>query len=962
MSMGVTNRLWAVSLIALAVEIAGCATPAVEECGATGVLCPSSTHCAAAQGICLPNTNTCGDAHKDVGEACDDGNNLDGDGCSADCKSTETCGNGTLDSKVGEVCDDPLARDTDGNLICSANCRSNETCGNHTIDTEAGEVCDDGNNVDGDGCSHDCKSDERCGNGIVDTSVGEVCDNPDRTKCSADCKSLLKCGNGIVDEGSGEECDDGANNGDDKDCRHDCIINRCGDGFPNLHGSRPEQCDAATPVADHDRHATPTETAGCNLDCTIPSCGDGKVNVHFTPTGAAGHEQCDAAAGNNDNADCTAHCQIATCGDDLHDTAGPLLKETCDDGNRNDNDACTNACIDRKCGDGILDTAVGEECDLGTGNSDTGACTAGCLIAKCGDGKVETNVEQCDHGTNNGTTNDTCSTDCKLRTCGNGILDPGEECDKGTANDDQGDCRTDCIINRCGDGHINLHGAHTEACDDGPVAGANDHTVTPTETANCNATCTKPACGDGIVNVHFTPTGAAGHEQCDDHGVANGDGCSSTCQFETCGNHVLDPGEECDGPAGLQPCSSTCRQQRCGNGILDPGEQCDDGNADDHDDCVACKIAFCGDGKTQNEVVDGHAATESCDNGATNGLDGLCTKDCHSSTCGDGVLDPANNEQCDNGAANGAGKPCNANCRLNVCGDGDVLTGQEQCDNGSNNGAHKACRANCVLNVCGDGDVLTGTEQCDDGNHTDGDGCEGNCTTATCGNGIVDAGENCDDGNANACGSCGQTCAVINTGAATGLLFVGSGPDLDTAPTGGGTNHFSLSDDFANPDTKVTFEYTNGTAAAGNIAIPFVDTGATPDTQAQIATKTAAAINLSKLLITATAVNNVVVLVNQRSSARGNGTIILAAGSSNFLQSPMAGGVGGDCNTGVGCVSDVDCGGGHCHNGSCAQCAANADCGTHLCDTAQGVCRPCKHNIDCGGAGTCTADHVCAGN
>ena len=112
--MGVTNRLFAVSLTAVVaaclgvVGLSGCATPAVEDCGATGVLCPSGTHCAAAQGICLPDTNTCGDAHKDPGEACDDGNTNDGDGCSADCKSDETCGNGTLDSKVGEVCDDPL--------------------------------------------------------------------------------------------------------------------------------------------------------------------------------------------------------------------------------------------------------------------------------------------------------------------------------------------------------------------------------------------------------------------------------------------------------------------------------------------------------------------------------------------------------------------------------------------------------------------------------------------------------------------------------------------------------------------------------------------------------------------------------------------------------------------------------------------------------------------------------------
>ena len=950
--MGI-NRLFLASIVFVLVGIAGCASPNVEECGATGVFCPENTHCAAAQGICIPNANLCGNAHLDPGEVCDDGNNIDGDGCSADCKSNETCGNGIVDVKVGEVCEPPLARDDKGNLICSANCRSNETCGNKIVDKEAGEVCDDGNHVDGDGCSHDCKSDERCGNGIVDTAVGEVCDSPDRTKCSADCKSLLKCGNGIIDPG--EECDNGAANDDNGDCRSDCVINRCGDGFPDTKGAHHEDCDAAPQAVAHSRTATPTETAACNLDCTAPACGDGKVNLHFTPPGASGPEQCDAGLANNDNADCTAHCQVAKCGDGLHDTAGPLLKETCDDGAQNGKDGiCTTACVSSTCGDGIVDTANGEQCDLGPANSDTGACTLGCLLAKCGDGKVETGVEDCD-----GTAGlQPCSATCHQEKCGNGIIDPGEECDQGAANDDNGDCRKDCIINRCGDGHVNTKGAHTEACDDGPVAGTGDHTVTPTETANCNANCTKPACGDGIVNLHFTPTGATGPEQCDDHNTASGDGCSSTCQFEKCGNGILDPGEECDGTKGLQPCSANCRQERCGNGILDPGEQCDDSNSDNHDDCVACKIAFCGDGQIQNEAVDGHAATESCDDGANNGTDGKCTADCHSSTCGDGVLDTAAGEQCDDGANNGPGKACNANCRLNVCGDGDVLTGQEECDNGANNGVGKACRANCVLNVCGDGDVLIGVEQCDDGNKINGDGCENDCTLGACGNGIVDEGEICDDGNTSACGSCSSTCGQVQSAQATGLLFVGSGTDLDTAPTGGGNNKFSLSDDYSNPDATVTFEYTNGTPGTGHIAIGFVDTG-TPDTSASIATKTAAAINASKLLVTATAVNNVVVLVNERATTRGNGAITVTAGSGNFMSSPMAGAGGGDCANGVGCVSNLDCGGGNCVAGKCAQCAQNSDCDTNLCDTAQGVCRQCKTNGDCGTGKTCGTDHVC---
>jgi cysteine-rich repeat protein len=47
---------------------------------------------------------------------------------------------------------------------------------------------------------------------------------------------------------------------------------------------------------------------------------------------------------------------------------------------------------------------------------------------------------------------------------------------------------------------------------------------------------------------------------------------------------------------------------------------------------------------------------------------------------------------------------------------------------------------------CGDGIVDIG-EDCDDDNAVDGDGCDSNCTTTSCGNAVVTTGEACDDGN-----------------------------------------------------------------------------------------------------------------------------------------------------------------------------------------------------------------------
>src|SRR6201995_2296863 len=51
-----------------------------------------------------------------------------------------------------------------------------------------------------------------------------------------------------------------------------------------------------------------------------------------------------------------------------------------------------------------------------------------------------------------------------------------------------------------------------------------------------------------------------------------------------------------------------------------------------------------------------------------------------------------------------------------------------------------------VAPTCGNGIVDPG-EQCDDGNTANSDGCEANCMLPSCGNGIVDPGEACDDGN-----------------------------------------------------------------------------------------------------------------------------------------------------------------------------------------------------------------------
>jgi uncharacterized repeat protein (TIGR01451 family) len=224
----------------------------------------------------------CGDGILDPGEECDDGNNIDGDGCQGNCL-LPFCGDGILDP--GEECDDGNNIDGDG---CQGNCLL-PFCGDGILDP--GEECDDGNNIDGDGCQGNCLL-PFCGDGILDP--GEECDdgnNIDGDGCQADC-SLPFCGDGILDPG--EECDDG-NNIDGDGCQADCMLPFCGDGILDAG----EECDDGNNI-DGD---------GCQADCSLPFCGDGILDPG---------EQCDD--GNNIDGDgCSADCRSEVCGNGVID-------------------------------------------------------------------------------------------------------------------------------------------------------------------------------------------------------------------------------------------------------------------------------------------------------------------------------------------------------------------------------------------------------------------------------------------------------------------------------------------------------------------------------------------------------------------------------------------------------------------------------------------------------------------
>ncbi len=403
--------------------------------------------------------------------------------------------------------------------------------------------------------------------------------------------------------------------------------------------------------------------------------------------------------------------------------------------------------------------------------------------------------------------------------CGNKELEPGEFCDDGNTDDDDGcsgdcqdvdldyDCSTigePCVkVVECGNGVLEGR----EACDDGNTDDDDGCA------ADCGAVedgwvCVRP--GKECVQLSVCGNGERERgEQCDDgKAPADGDGCDELCQIE--------PDYYCQVPG--QPCV----KQVCGDKVRTPNEACDDGNTTANDGCAAdCKSVEtgwhcnamgckpqCGDGL----VVVG----EACDDGNAIGGDGCSSAcrvepffTCNSSSpsqcapatqCGNSKLEPifqlqqgtykvVGQEICDPPSAQTG---CNAGCTSvsvvvtpPTCGDG-VIEGTETCEP-SDGTACKSCQVQpgytcpqvgfCFANPrCGDGTVDAG-EACDDTNLGNGDGCSSTCAVESgytcaglgpsvcvkpvCGNSVIETGEQCDDGNGNAADGC-NACKITS--------------------------------------------------------------------------------------------------------------------------------------------------------------------------------------------------------
>jgi cysteine-rich repeat protein len=158
-------------------------------------------------------------------ETCDDGNGVEGDGCSAQCLDEPgwDCSSG--------VC--VLSPSFDGGIDVGE--RTYLRCGDGIV--SGAEECDDGETNDGNAygaCASTCTYAAYCGDGIVNGP--EECDLGERNGavtygvggCTRTCAKSHFCGDGIIDAAYGEECDLGVLNGLAVDagigCTSDCRV------------------------------------------------------------------------------------------------------------------------------------------------------------------------------------------------------------------------------------------------------------------------------------------------------------------------------------------------------------------------------------------------------------------------------------------------------------------------------------------------------------------------------------------------------------------------------------------------------------------------------------------------------------------------------------------------------------------------------------------------------------------
>ncbi len=380
--------------------------------------------------------------------------------------------------------------------------------------------------------------------------------------------------------------------------------------------------------------------------------------------------------------------------------------------------------------------------------------------------------------------------------CGSGRVNATEACDDGEGSPIP--CPTDCNdSNQCTSEQL-LNGGTCQAncqyanvqqgtpCDDNlfcTVSDACDGTggctqFSPRECVDQNA-CTTDSCSEQGDTCVFDPiTTCTSSDGCCPQGCNNNN--DNNCQV-TCGNSAVESGEQCDDGNTISGdgCSSTCVTEFCGDGTTNNvNEQCDDGNQDNTDACVNCQNAVCGDTFIRTGF-------EQCDDGNLANNDG-CNSQCQNEFCGDEILQTGIGEVCE--LPSTFNNPFCPQTTNDCVGAKTVVRDAfGDCNAGCGCTADAFGQPACVPSSCGatcDEDI-----DCPSGQACDLNSC--GCVFV-CGNGVLDPGEACDTAISSGPGSCPTTCDDQND--CTTDSVIGSGcqatcsntPVQDQSPCPGG--------------------------------------------------------------------------------------------------------------------------------------------------------------------------------
>ncbi len=535
---------------------------------------------------------TCGDGIVTSPEECDDGNNVDGDGCNTQCFIESSCcfqclTNDTLSLPISAECFNVFNGTNCSDIKIAAcerievqritftqgvPCRdvSCEFCGNGIV--ESPEECDDGNTVDHDGCNSACVLENKCCHTTF-MAIGPQCSNLTLDECNAAPSGVIVandtacdaqpccfvsnigpdvnipmdpaccvhfngflglcpvCGNGILE--AGEECDDNNTIGDDG-CSPTCRI----ESLCCL------QCRNQEGVAVNSDCVTTNSVSNCSGVNFGEKCFTQGQTANVTRTFGVG---CNNA---------TEFC--GHCGDGIVNPG-----EECDDGNNGPNDGCSPQCRNEsaccwQCRNAANATLI-SECINVVGEQ---ACADLVFETGCpGVGAIQTFIP-----------NVTCA-NASCGVCGDGTVDDSEECDDGNTVGGDG-CSNNCVNETaCCD-------EDSSGCDvrePGLCTGA-ERLLHPnstvclatqpccfllfTQTIQSDPVCCValnntlgpcPVCGNGILERG---------EECDDGNAEVGDGCTPTCLLEDACCFV------CDNNVNISSCKSRV------DGIFSPGTTC----------------------------------------------------------------------------------------------------------------------------------------------------------------------------------------------------------------------------------------------------------------------------------------------------------------------------------------------------------------------------------------------------